>query len=56
VEAALAVLETAAVTISAVATLGGEDLRKYRPCCCIATGDHGRKKEVRTSGVTGTID
>jgi hypothetical protein len=56
VEAGLAVLETAAVTISAVATLGGEDLRKYRPCCCIATGDHWRKKEVRTSGVPGTVD
>jgi len=56
VEAALAVLETAAVTISAVATLGGEDLRKYRPCCCVATGDRCRKKDVLTSGVPGTVD
>jgi hypothetical protein len=55
-EAALAVLETAAVTISVVATLGGEDLRKYRPCCCTATGDCCRKKEVHTSGVPGTVN
>jgi len=56
VGAALAVLETAAVTISAVATLGGEDLRKYRPCCCVATGDRCRKKDVLTTGVPGTVD
>jgi hypothetical protein len=56
VEAALAVLETAAVTISAVATLGGDDLRKYHPCCCMATGDHCRKKDVRTTGIPGTVN
>jgi hypothetical protein len=55
-EAALAVLETAAVTISIAWTLGGEDLKKYRPCCCTTTGDRCRKKEVRTSGVPGTVN
>jgi hypothetical protein len=55
-ESALAVLETAAVTISVVTTLGGDDLRKYLPYCCTATGDRCRKKEIRTSGVPGTVD